>query len=59
MGSIVDSLSRYALPAAVTLATPLLYALTTFNVGRSRGKYKIAAPAVTAIRPSIARTAYK
>ena len=47
MGSIVDSLSRYALPAAVTLATLLLYALTTFNVGRSRSKYKIAAPAVT------------
>lgn len=42
----MDSLSHYALPAAVTLAALFLYAGTTFNVGRSRGKYKIAAPAI-------------
>ena len=38
---------RYALPALTTLVALLLYSVLIFNVGRARGKYKIAAPAVT------------
>lgn len=46
-GHIMNSQLHYALPAAVTLAALLLYALTVFNVGRARDKYKISAPGTT------------
>jgi glutathione S-transferase len=38
---------NYALPALTTLAAVLFYAVTSINVGRARGRFKIDAPAVT------------
>lgn len=36
-----------ALPALMTLLAVLWYVVTGFQVGRARGKYKVAAPAMT------------